>query len=110
MQNIILVDSNNFDEVVLRNEKPVVFAIGTKWCADCRRAAPFYMAFAKEYDGRMVFTTADAEKSPELKERLDVRRIPTMIIFKNGVAMEERLVEVKTPGELKAFIEKGLAS
>ena len=39
-----------------------------------------------------------------------MRRIPTMIIFKNGVALEERLVEVKTPGELKAFIEKGLAS
>lgn len=109
MTNIIPVSSENFDEVVLKNELPVMFAIGAEWCVDCRRAAPFYMAFAKEYEGRMVFTSADAEKSPELKERLGVRRIPTMIIFKNGVAMEDRLVEVKTPGELKAFIEKGLA-
>lgn len=109
MDNIILVNSDNFDEVVLKNELPVVFAIGAEWCADCRRAAPFYMAFAKEYAGRMVFTSADAEKSPELKERLDVRRIPTMIIFKNGEALPERLVEVKTPGELRAFLEKGLA-
>ena len=108
MNNIILVNSENFDEVVLKSERPVIFAIGAEWCSDCRRAAPFYMAFAKEYEGRLVFTSADAEKSPDLKERLDVRRIPTMIIFKDGKALDERLVEVKSPGELKAFIEKAL--
>lgn len=110
MSEIVPVTSANLDEVVFKSDIPVILAIGASWCIDCRRAAPFYQAFAKEYAGRMKFVAIDSEVSPELKEKFDVKHIPTMLVVKNGVELPGRLVEVKTPSELKAFIEQGLAA
>ncbi len=106
---MINVTNETFDEVVLKSEKPVLFTIGAPWCIDCRRAQPFLETFEKVFGDRVLFVHADVDESPELKKRLEVGHIPTMIIFKGGVASEERLVEVKLPSELRAFIEKALA-
>lgn len=110
MAELLHVEESTFEELVLRNEKPVILALGEPWCVDCRRARPFYERFAEEFAGRMVFAEASSDSCPNLKQQLGVKHIPTMVIFKGGKALEGRLVEVKTPGELKAFIEAGLAA
>lgn len=110
MAEILNVDEKNYDEVVLKNEKPVILALGASWCGDCRRARPFYERMAQDYEGRLVFASADSDACPNLKKGLGVQHIPTMVIFKNGKPLDGRLVEVKTPSELKAFIDAGLAA
>lgn len=110
MSELVHVNGETFDAEVLKADKPVLFTIGAPWCGDCRRAQPFLIAMAKVYGDRMKFVTANADESPELKTRWNVGHIPTMIIFKNGKALDGQLVEVKTPSELKDFIEKGLAA
>lgn len=107
---IVHVTEADFDEKVLHSPIPAIFAIGAPWCQDCRRAQPFYEAFAKQYAGRMAFFHADADESPALKARLEVGHIPTMIVFVDGKRVGEPLVEVKMPSELKALIEEGLAA
>ena len=109
MAEILNVDEKNYDEVVLKNEKPVILSLGASWCGDCRRARPFYERMAQDYEGRLVFASADSDACPNLKKELGVQHIPTMVIFKNGKPLDGRLVEVKTPSELKAFIDAGLA-
>ena len=101
MAEILKVDEKNYDEVVLKNEKPVILALGASWCGDCRRARPFYERMAQDYEGRLVFASADSDACPNLKKELG---------FKNGKPLDGRLVEVKTPSELKAFIDAGLAA
>lgn len=107
--NFVVVTEENFKTEVLESELPIIVAIGAEWCPDCRRAAPFYMNFANQFEGKMRFASMDSDKNPKLKEELGVVHIPTMIVFFKGKAMDEKLVEVKTPSELKAFIERGLA-
>lgn len=107
-KNFVVVTEENFKTEVLESELPVIVAVGADWCPDCRRAAPFYMNFANQYEGKMRFASIDSDKNPKLKEELGVLHIPTMIVFSKGKAMEETLVEVQTPSELKAFIEKGI--
>lgn len=104
------VTEADFDEKVLGSSLPAMFAIGAQWCQDCRRAEPFYKAFAEQYAGRMAFFHADSDESPALKERLGVVHIPTMIVFVKGKRVGEPLVEVKLPSEIKALIEEGLAA
>ena len=73
-------------------------------------AETFYERMAQDYEGRLVFASADSDACPNLKKELGVQHIPTMVIFKNGKPLDGRLVEVKTPSELKAFIDAGLAA
>ena len=110
MADIVAVDEKNFEEVVLKSELPVILSLGAPWCVDCRRAQPFYERLAGDYKGRMVFAAGNSDDCPNLKKELGVLHIPTMVIFKGGKALEGRLVEVKTPSELKAFVEAGLAA
>ena len=48
MAEILNVDEKNYDEVVLKNEKPVILSLGASWCGDCRRARPFYERMAQD--------------------------------------------------------------
>lgn len=107
MSDFVTVNLDTIPDL-LKSESPVLLTIGAPWCIDCRRAQPFLMALAKQYSDRMVFAGANVDECPGIRETYDVKHIPTMIIFKGGKPQENRLVEVKTPGELKAFIEEGL--
>ncbi|WP_034376026.1 thioredoxin family protein [Helicobacter suis] len=81
----------------------VVINVGAHWCPDCRRIEPIMEVLEKEYSG-VVFFKVDFDKSTDLKETLGIKRIPTLIFYKNGVEVGSRLVEPSS----KAEIEKSL--
>lgn len=108
MAGIIRVTNETIDKVVLDVAGPVFLSIGAPWCPDCRRAEPFVEAFAKTFGDKLTFAAANCDECPGIRERFAVKHIPTMIIFKDGKPVNGSLVEVKTPSELKAFIEEGL--
>lgn len=107
MNDLLVVTDENLASAVLENDRPVVVAIGAEWCPDCVRAAPFYMQFAQKFADKAVFARCDSDKSPKVKEQFNVVHIPTMVVVKNGQEVD-RIVEVKTPGELLAWIQKNL--
>lgn len=70
-----------------------VVAVGAPWCPDCRKIEPIMGILAQEYGERMQFFAVMADEEKVLKEELNVHRIPTLIFYKNGVEVGERLVE-----------------
>ena len=107
MSNIVLVNDANVDSVVSANKLPVILAIGASWCPDCRRAQPFFMQLAQTYADRAVFASCDSESSPQVVAKYEVKHIPTMVAVRDGREVD-RIVEVKTPADLKAFVERNL--
>lgn len=107
---IVPVTEATYDDFIAQADKPVIIALGAPWCVDCQRAQPFYNALSEQYADKMIFAYADSDANPGLKEKFGVKHIPTMAVVKNGTILPGRLVEVKTPSELKAFIEEGLAA
>lgn len=107
MSNIVLVNDANVDSVVSANELSVILAIGASWCPDCRRAQPFFMQLAQTYADRAVFASCDSESSPQVVAKYEVKHIPTMVVVRDGREVD-RIVEVKTPADLKAFVERNL--
>ncbi len=104
---IKVVTDATLESDVLKSEKPFVLAVGATWCVDCRRAAPFYQKFAGEYADRATFGAADSEANPAVVEKFRVVNIPTMVVVKGGEEVA-RLVEVKTPAELKDWLDRNL--
>lgn len=96
------LNHSNFFESI--KEGAVVVDIGASWCPDCKRIEPIMQALESEYAGKVRFFEVSFDNEVELKETLQIRRIPTLIFYRDGQEVGERLVEPKN----KAVIESAL--
>lgn len=81
-------------------------AVGAPWCPDCRKIEPIIGMLMQEYANDVKFFAVMADEEEELKESLGVKRIPTLIFYKNGTEVGERLVEPNS----KPLIENAIKS
>jgi thioredoxin 1 len=78
------VNDNNFEEVVVRSDKPVVVDFWAEWCGPCRMIAPIIEEMSKEYSGSAVIAKCDVDNSPQVASKYGIRNIPTVLFFKDG--------------------------
>ena len=103
------VNDSNFEEVVLKNEKPVVVDFWAPWCQPCRIIAPIIEELAREYDGKVVFTKLNTDENIQTTMRFGIRGIPTLLIFKDGKEVG-RIGGARPKPQLKEEIERVLAA
>ena len=58
------------------------------WCGPCRMVAPIIEQLAKEYAGRVAFGKLNVDENPLTSNEFEVQSIPTMLIFRNGEAVD----------------------
>lgn len=58
------------------------------WCGPCRTVAPIIERLAKEYAGRVAFGKLNVDENPLTAGEFDVESIPTLLIFRNGEAID----------------------
>lgn len=80
---IITVTKDNFEEQVLRSEKPVLLDFWATWCGPCRMIAPFVEEIAGEREDIQV-GKIDVDAQMELAMKFGIVSIPTLIVVKNG--------------------------
>jgi thioredoxin 1 len=74
----------NFDEVVLKSDKPVVVDFWAEWCGPCRMVGPIIEEMSTEYDGKAIIGKVDVDANPGVSAKFGVRNIPTILFVKNG--------------------------
>ena len=72
----------------LETSFPVLVDFWAEWCAPCRMTAPVLDQLAREKAGRIKIMKINVDQNPETAGRYNIRSIPTMILFKNGNAVE----------------------
>lgn len=95
--------SENFEAEVLKSEKPVLVDFYADWCGPCKMMAPAVEELANEQDD-VIVGKLNVDFAPELARTYKVFSIPTLILFKNGEAVEKR-VGVKSKAELEMLIK-----
>jgi thioredoxin 1 len=85
------VNDSNFDEVVLKSDKPVIVDFWAEWCGPCRMIAPAIEEISKEYSGKAVVVKCDVDNSPGVAAKLGIRNIPTVLFFKNGQVVDKQV-------------------
>lgn len=85
------VNDGNFDEVVLKSDKPVIVDFWAEWCGPCRMIAPIIEDLSKEYSGRAVVTKCDVDNSPQVAAKFGIRNIPTVLFFKDGKIADKQV-------------------
>lgn len=96
------ITTQNFDEEVLRSEKPVLVDFWATWCGPCMRQGPIVEELAGE--GYSV-GKVDVDQEPALAQKFQVMSIPTLIIFKDGKEAK-RLVGLTAKDTLKALMDE----
>jgi thioredoxin 1 len=106
--SLLSLDESNFEELVIKSERPVLVDFWATWCRPCTVVGPIVERLADRFDGRAGVGKVDVDTSGELAARFGVRSIPTLAVFKNGQIVEQ-LVGVTPEEELAALLERHAA-
>ncbi len=85
------VNDNNFDEIVLKSDKPVLVDFWAEWCGPCRMIAPIVEDISKEYEGKVVVAKCDVDDCPGVAAKFGIRNIPTVLFFKDGKVADKQV-------------------
>jgi len=105
MEALQISDSQNFQNTI--KEGVTLLDFNAPWCAPCRAQSPIINDLAEKYQGKAVIAEMNIDKNQEEANRLGIRSIPTLAIFKDGEEVE-RFVGLQTGEALSGAIEKAL--
>ena len=98
------ITMDNFEQEVLNSDIPVMIDFWATWCMPCKMLAPTIEELAEEANGAYKVGKIDVDKSPSRAAQFGVMSIPTVIVFKNGKAVD-KTVGVVPKSQLEAMLK-----
>lgn len=82
------VTDQNFQEEVMKSDKPVLIDFYATWCGPCKMLAPIIEELAPKYEGKVKIVKLDVDENPDTAGQFSVQSIPTLVFIKNGKELE----------------------
>lgn len=99
---VIEVTDQNFEEVVLQSEIPVMLDLWAVWCGPCKMIHPIIEEMSEEFKDKALMAKLDVDSNRETAMKYGIRNIPTVLYFKNGEVVDKQVGAVPK----KKFVEK----
>lgn len=84
MTHVLEADESNFDQTVVRADRPVLVEFWAQWCPPCHQLAPVLDAIAAERADHLTVVKVNSDENPAVAATYRVMALPTMILFHRG--------------------------
>ena len=106
-ESLVQFTDANFEQEVLKSEKPVLVDFWAPWCGPCRAVGPVVEDLAEAYKGRVKVGKINIDDNPKTATAYGVMSIPTLILFNKGDIMD-KLIGLSPKERLEGLIKKAL--
>ena len=102
---ILNVKSSDFNELVLKSDKPVLVDFWAIWCGPCRMQAPILEELCQDLNGKAVIAKVNVDEEEAIAVKYGIMSIPTLMVFKNGEVVE-KVVGLTSRADLYSMLIK----
>lgn len=81
--SVLHITKENFENEVLKSDRPVLLDFWASWCGPCRMVSPIIDEIAEETADKKV-CKINVDEQPELAQAFGVMSIPTLVVMKDG--------------------------
>ncbi|MBU4305911.1 MAG: thioredoxin [Candidatus Omnitrophica bacterium] len=85
----IIISATNFEKEVMQSKIPVLVDFWAEWCGPCRMLTPVIDELARDYEGKVKICKLNVDELSDVASRFGVMSIPTVIVFKEGKAVNQ---------------------
>jgi thioredoxin len=103
--NTVTFTDDSFDKDVLTADVPVLVDFWAEWCGPCRMMGPTIDQVATDYAGKVKVGKLDVDSNQQTAYRYGIRGIPTLLLFKDGEIVEQKVGAISKP-EFQKMLDK----
>ncbi len=100
---LTLTDAN-YEELVLKSDKPALVDFWAEWCGPCVALTPTVEQIATEYEGKAIVGKVNVDENPGIARKYGIRNIPTLLYIKGGEVVDKQ-VGSTTKGNLTTKLD-----
>ena len=83
-ENVLQVNSNNWESEVLKSEKPVFVDFWAEWCGPCRMVGPVVEQIAQSHSDKIKVVKLNVDESQDIAMKYGIQSIPSLMVFNKG--------------------------
>ena len=104
---VVTVSDAEFEQTVLKSDKPVMLDFWAEWCQPCKMLTPTVEELAGDFEGQILVGKLNVDDNPNTATTYGIRGIPTLLFLKDGKVVQQ-IVGMKSKAEIKKIIDENL--